>query len=342
MRDVMSDLDRWLTEGKAIAVAAVIQAWGSAPRRAGATMALTADGDMSGSVSGGCVESAVFEAGLDVLKTRRPQRLHFGIGDESAFEIGLACGGQIDVFVKLFNPTLHAQLRAGMDAKRSMAVATITRGPIDRLGGEMLLRDDGQIFGEDLGEAARAAAQATLDAGQPRYLSLPIASEEPIEVFIDVILPPPELVAVGGVHISIALTAIAKTMGYRTVVIDPRGVFGSEARFPRVDQLIRAWPDEALAQIELTRSSAVAVLTHEPKLDDPALLMALPSAAFYVGALGSRKTQASRRERLLRAGLSEAQVARLHGPIGIRLGAQTPEEIALAIMAEIVAERNGA
>lgn len=153
-------------------------------------------------------------------------------------------------------------------------------------------------------------------------------------------MPPPTLIAVGGVHITIALMALAKTLGYRTIVIDPRSAFGSEARFPHVDQLFPLWPDEAFQQIQLTRSTAIAMLTHDPKLDDPALKIALPSLAFYVGALGSKTTQAKRRQRLLDDGLTEGQLNRLHGPIGLEIGAGTPEEIALAVMAQIVAARN--
>jgi xanthine dehydrogenase accessory factor len=165
---------------------------------------------------------------------------------------------------------------------------------------------------------------------------------EDVEAFMEVILPPPTLIAVGGVHITIALMALAKTLGYRTVVVDPRSAFGSEERFPQVDELIRSWPDEAFRQIPLTRSTAIAMLTHDPKLDDPALKIALPSPAFYVGALGSKTTQSKRCQRLLEDGLTEEQLNRLHGPIGLEIGAGTPEEIAISIMAEIVAARNNA
>jgi xanthine dehydrogenase accessory factor len=163
--------------------------------------------------------------------------------------------------------------------------------------------------------------------------------DETLEVFVEVILPPPTLIAVGGVHIAIALVALAKTLGYRTIVVDPRGSWGNAERFPQVDQMIQTWPEQAFERLPLTRSTAVAMLTHDPKLDDPALRIALPSPAFYVGALGSRKTQAGRRARLKEAGLGEQHLDRLHAPIGLEIGADTPEEIALAIMAEIVEAR---
>jgi xanthine dehydrogenase accessory factor len=170
--------------------------------------------------------------------------------------------------------------------------------------------------------------------------SLRKALSESFGLFFDVIAPAPEVIAVGGVHIAIALTQLAKVMGYRTTVVDPRGVFGTDARFPHVDRLIQAWPDEGLGQITLSCLSAVAVLTHDPKLDDPALKIALPSEAFYVGALGSPVTNAQRRERLQTAGLSEDLLDKLHSPIGLEIGSRTPDEIALAIMAQIVACRN--
>ncbi len=162
-----------------------------------------------------------------------------------------------------------------------------------------------------------------------------------MQAFVQVLQQPPNLVVVGGVHIAIALAALAKTLGYQTTVVDPRRAFGSKDRFPEVDRLIQAWPQEALAEVEFTSSTAVVMLTHDPKIDDPALQRALPSRAFYVGALGSRTTQAKRRERLRAAGISDEQISRLRGPVGLDLGARTPEEIALAIMAQIVAARNG-
>ena len=352
MRDVLSDIDRWRAQGKPIAVATVIQTWGSAPRGVGAKMGMTPDNEISGSVSGGCVEGAVFETGVDVLQTGKPQLLHFGVADDTAWEVGLACGGTIDVFVAALDPSLYEAVRAALLEERPFATVTVIRGPAERLGQAMLIGDDGEVVGAlggALDEQAIPAAKAALGAGQSQRvtLSLPArgggASPEQVEVFVEVSLPPPTLVVVGGVHIAIALAALAKTLGYRTIVVDPRKAFGSEARFPaaRVDQLIQRWPDEALTQIGLTRSTAVAMITHDPKLDDPALKLALPSPAFYVGALGSRKTQQKRRERLLAEGLTEAQLARLRGPIGLDLGGRTPEEVALAIMAEIVAARNG-
>jgi len=223
--------------------------------------------------------------------------------------------------------------------ERPAAVLTVVRAPDELLGRELLIKEDGNVVGsinEDLDEQAVPLARESLLQGSSRRANL----NEDVEVFIEVILPPPTLIAVGGVHITIALVSLAKTLGYRTIVVDPRSAFGSEERFPHVDQLIQSWPEEAFQKIPLTRSTAIAMLTHDPKLDDPALKIALPSPAFYVGALGSKTTQAKRRQRLLDEGVTEAQLERLHGPIGLKIGAGTPEEIAMSIMAEIVAARN--
>jgi len=341
MRDILSDLDRWREDNKSIALATVIQTWGSSPRGAGAKMALTPDGKITGSVSGGCVEGTVFEAGVETLKTKQPQLLHFGVADETAWDVGLACGGSIDIFVKPLDLNFFDNLHSVLIEERPAVLVTVVRGDAEILGHEMLVSENGNVTGTLNGKldvSALNLAKETLEQGVSRRAQL----NDSTEAFLEVILPPPTLIAVGGVHITIALMALAKTLGYRTIVIDPRSAFGNFERFPNVDQLIQSWPDEAFQQIPITRSTAIAMLTHDPKLDDPALKIALPSPAFYVGALGSRTTQAKRRQRLLDEGLSEAQLNRLRGPIGLEIEARTPEEIAISIMAEIVATRNNA
>jgi xanthine dehydrogenase accessory factor len=342
MRDILPDLDRWFAEGsRSIALATVIETWGSSPRRAGAKMAITPDGKITGSVSGGCVESAVFDTGVEVLKSNRPVLLHFGVADETAWEVGLACGGSIDIFVQPLNTEFFQLLRSILTDEQPAVSVKVVRGPAELLGREMLLREDGGLLGaisDELNVIALNVAREAGAQGESRRASLTAE----VEVFVEVILPPPTVVAVGGVHITIALMALAKTLDYRTVVIDPRSAFGNETRFPQVDQLIPLWPEEAFQQIPITRSTAIAMLTHDPKLDDPALKIALSSPAFYVGALGSKTTQAKRRQRLLAEGFTEAELRRLHGPIGLEIGAGTPEEIAMSIMAEIVAVRNQA
>ncbi|HLO16720.1 MAG TPA: XdhC/CoxI family protein, partial [Anaerolineales bacterium] len=252
---------------------------------------------------------------------------------------GLACGGSIDIFVKALDMEFFKALRSTLVEEHPAVVVTVVRGSDEIMGREILVQDDGRVTGtlnDGLDKLALDLARETLAQGESRRVML----NEDVEVFMEVILPPPTLIAVGGVHITIALMSLAKTLGYRTVVVDPRSAFGNEERFPHVDQLIQAWPQDAFQQVPITRSTAIAMLTHDPKLDDPALKIALPSPAFYVGALGSKTTQAKRRQRLLDEGLTEEQLNRLHGPIGLEIGAGTPEEIAMSIMAEIVAARN--
>jgi xanthine dehydrogenase accessory factor len=335
MRDILPDLEHWFDDGKSIALATVIETWGSSPRRAGAKMALTSDGRICGSVSGGCVEGAVVEAGIESLKTGQPRLLHFGVSDESAWEVGLACGGSIDIFVKPIDAHFFEHVRNVIAAEQPAVHVTVVCGPDHMLGRELLLVEAGVTSGrldDEWNAEVIGLARAVLLEGISRRVFLAAG----IEVFLEAILPTPTLVMVGGVHISVALSSLAKTLGYRTVVIDPRSAWGNEARFPHVDKLIQAWPDEAFQQINIVRSTAIAVLTHDPKLDDPALRVALSTPAFYVGALGSQSTHDKRRQRLLNGGMTESQLSRLHAPIGLDIGSQTAEEIALAVMAEVV------
>jgi xanthine dehydrogenase accessory factor len=335
MRDILSDLESWQREGKSIALATVIQTWGSAPRRAGAKMALTSDGNIAGSVSGGCVENAVLEAGIDSLKTDQSRLLHFGVADETAWEVGLACGGSIDIFVKPLDAKMVRALRSTLSEEVPAVLITIIQGPQGLLGRELLLREDGTVTGtlnSDLDERALELAGESLSQGTSRRAML--GAE--IEIFLEAIPPSPALIIVGGVHIAIALASLAKTLDYRVMMIDPRKAWGNEERFPDVDELIHEWPQQAFEHVRVTRSTAVVMLTHDPKLDDPAVKIALLSPAFYVGALGSRNTNIKRRERLLKEGLGAVELSRLHAPIGLDIGAESPEEIALAIMAEVV------
>lgn len=333
MRDILPDTEKWDDANVPMAVATVIETWGSSPREVGAKMVVTANGDIAGSVSGGCVEAAVAEAAQVVIASGAPQLLHFGVADETAWEVGLACGGSMDVFVEPCRREWYVPLRDSLQAEQAVAAVTVLSGD-SSLGGKLVATDStsGGTMSLHLAAAALQAAQEALRRGQSGRVQL----SESVEAFAEVHLPPPTLIIVGGVHIAIALAKLAKTLGYRTVVIDPRKAFGNAARFAHADVLIQTWADEALADMLITRTTAIAMLTHDPKLDDPALKVALPSDAFYVGALGSRATQQTRRQRLLAEGVPAGQLDRLRGPIGLNIGARSPEEIALAIMAEIV------
>jgi len=342
MRDIIPELTRWLADGDQVAVATVIQTWGSSPRSVGAKMALTASGRIAGSVSGGCVEAAVIEVGLGVLESGEPQLLHFGVADEAAWEVGLACGGTIEIFVQPLDRAVCQFLDNALQDHQPLACITIIAGPAELLGGEMIVTKLGGQFGNlsgELRQKIQASAVQALAERTSRRLLLRVGRST-LGLFVEVILPPPTLVSVGGVHIARALTAFAQTLDYRTVIVDPRRAFGNSDRFSHASELIQAWPEEAFSRISLDQDTAVCVLTHDPKIDDQAVVLGLESPAFYVGALGSRTTQAKRRARLLADGMTEDQLDRLHGPIGVDISADTPEEIALAIMAEVVDARH--
>ncbi|MCC6501018.1 MAG: XdhC family protein [Anaerolineales bacterium] len=332
MRDILADVEKWIDTGETIALATVIQTWGSAPRKVGSHMAFTASGKIAGSVSGGCVENAVIEAGMQTLKTNQPQLLHFGVADETAWEVGLACGGSIDIFVNKLNTEFFQRLKSIVEEEPPAIHATVIAGSNNFLGKEIIITKDNQVFGSIGNEWDEQVFNLAMDTPTSRRVTL----NEETEVFVNIIQSQPALVIVGGVHIAQALSSMAKMLGYTTVLVDPRKAWGSEERFPNVDLLLQLWIDEAFAKIKINSSTAIASLTHDPKIDDPAIKLALNSPAFYVGALGSKSTTAKRRERLLNDGVTESQLARLHAPIGLDIGASTPEEIALAIMSEVV------
>jgi len=324
---------------KDVAIATVIKTWGSSPRGVGAQMAVNIDGDMAGSVSGGCVEGAVVDACLEVLRTGQPQYLHFGVADETAWEVGLSCGGKIDVFVHLLNKHIFYACRTAWNKERNLVIATAIQGPETLTSREVVLLDEGEMIGSvgfEFNDQILALIADVFATGKAQL----VTTKDGMTLFLNSFKPAPTLIIVGGVHIAVTLVSLAKILGYRTVVIDPRAAFANQVRFNQADLLYPIWPTEAFAQIKITDSTAITVLTHDPKIDDQGLKLALESTAYYVGALGSRKTHAQRRQRLLTAGLTEGQVDRIHAPIGLDLGGRSPEQISLAIMAEIVQARN--
>ena len=343
MREALKALQAWTQAGQPAALATVVRTWGSAPRRPGAKMAISQAGEMAGSVSGGCVEAAVVEEALRTLQSGARKLLHFEVQDEAAWEVGLTCGGRLEVFVEPVGSAeaVFQALAEAIDRAEPAVRALVIRGPEEVLGQSALIWPDGEVLGTldpSLAESLRAHLQDRAAPGSAETW-IHAHPDGEVEVFLDPVLPPATLVIVGAVHIAMALTRLAKVLGFRVVVIDPRRRFATSERFPEADALLTQWPDEGLRGAGLNPSTAVAVLSHDPKLDDPALLAALRSPAGYVGALGSRRTNARRRSRLLEAGLSEQELARLHAPIGLDLGGGSPEEIALSILAEIVASR---
>jgi xanthine dehydrogenase accessory factor len=300
-------------------------------------MAIDGDGDITGSVSGGCVEGAVIEVARETLDTAAPQLLHFGVADETAWGVGLACGGSIDIFVEKLDLDIFESVNTLVSHDRAGAIATIVRGDDALLGQKTIISDDRAIVSDMSPKLQEQVTNAVAGIKRSDLVKL----DDDTVVFVDFLRAAPTLVAVGGGEIAIALTDMARISGYHSVVIDPRSVFASESRFPNIDQLIQKWPRSAFAEIDLSPDTAVALLTHDPKIDDPALKVVLNSDVFYIGALGSRKTHAKRLKRLASMGFTNEQVERIHAPIGLDIGAVNPQEIAVAIMAEIIAVSRG-
>jgi xanthine dehydrogenase accessory factor len=319
--DVLDQASQWLAGGKKIALATVIGTWGSSPRPVGSQLVVDEKGAFLGSVSGGCIEGAVIQEAIAAMGDGQPRTLDFGVSDEQAWDVGLACGGNVKVYVR---PEDDATLLARLNADRPIAVATNladgTRTVVDPAAGD--------------GELADAARIALRD-DKSRTIDTPDGA-----VFVHAFNKPLRMFLVGAVHISQALVPMAQLAGYAVTVIDPRGAFATPERFPGVD-LSDEWPDDALDELEPDSRTAVVTLTHDPKLDDPALERALKSDAFYIGALGSTRTHAKRIERLTEAGFGEADFTRIHAPIGLDIGSTSPAEIAVSILSEIVATKHG-
>jgi xanthine dehydrogenase accessory factor len=339
MRDLLPDYERLSATGRPVGRAVVTSVWGSAPRPEGACLLATADGALAGSVSGGCVESATAMEVGEAIARGSPKLVTFGVTDERAWEVGLACGGTIRVFVE---PSVRAEVLDAARGAGGVVVGTVIEG--DGVGSGFILRD-GVIHHDAL---PAGVDRATVLAGARNALQREASTTVELagrtgtsKIFLEVFPRRPTLVIFGGVHIAAALVPLAKSLGYRTVVADGREAFLSRERFRDADELVLAWPEEAFAKVGLDAATYVCVLSHDPKFDEPALEIALRSPAAYIGAIGSRKTQAGRREQLKAAGFSDGDLARVRGPIGLDLGGRQPAETALAILAEMTAVRYG-
>ena len=343
MLDILPDLDRWQQEKEETALATVVQVRGSAPRPTGARLVVTRGGRMAGSVSGGCVENDVYERAMQVLDTGQPLVATYGISDELGFEVGLSCGGSIDVLLEPFraDPPWQA-VRQAVEGQRPVALA-IGLAPASLIGRKLALLEDGDDVGgidAELDEQVAAKARELLLQGGTQVLTLPWRGQES-DIYVEAFPPPPRLFIVGATHTAIPLSQMAKQLGFRVTVIDARSMFATRERFAEVDELHRAWPDEVLEEAPLDAYSYIVILTHDPKFDLPTLARALRSPARYIGAMGSRGTHEQRKQQLRQQGFSDADLARIRAPIGLDLGARNPEEIALAILAELLAVRSG-
>lgn len=313
MNEWLPEIDTWREAGENVVTATVVSVKGSAPRPVGARLAVNKDGDMAGSVSGGCVESAVVISALEVMETGTGRLEHFGISDDMAWDVGLSCGGIIDVWIQpLDQESAIDEARARQKAGESVALVTWLDGSGKQIVTADLAWENSGLF--------------DLDGSQ---------------VYVELFPTVKQLVIFGAVHAAQPLSRYAQDLGFEVVVVDARTALATKDRFPNVEKILTSWPDAAYNQLTITDSTWIAILSHDPKFDEPAILGALNTDAAYIGTVGSRKTNDDRRERLREAGVSEEQLARLHGPIGLNIGGKTPEEMAISILAEMIAIKNG-
>ncbi|WP_155060323.1 XdhC family protein [Streptomyces blattellae] len=355
MLDISRELNRWFEEGREFAVATVVGVSGSAPRGLGAALAVDSDGTAIGSVSGGCVEGAVYDLCQQALQDGGSVVERFGYSDEDAFAVGLTCGGILDILVAPFTATTPARAVvssavSAMIRGEPAALTRIMRGPADLLGASLLVHADGTYEGSyaggrsELEQAAAAQAHALLQAGRTGTVEL---SEDGslcpggLTLLVEAAVPPPRMIVFGAIDFAAALVRVGKFLGYHVTVCDARPVFATRARFPDADDVVVGWPHRYLERTPTDERTVLCVLTHDAKFDVPLLQQALRMPVAYVGAMGSRRTHTDRTRRLREAGLEERELARLRSPIGLDLGARTPEETALSIAAEIVADRHG-
>ena len=359
MLDIAEELNRWVGQGRDFAVATVVAVGGSAPRQPGAALAVDSDGTAIGSVSGGCVEGAVYELCRQALADGEPVVERFGYSDDDAFAVGLTCGGVIDVLVTPVRaqdpvrPVAEAALATAAGGGAA-ALARNVSGPADLVGRALLVRPDGRYDGGSrdggfgahpgLDRTVAAEARAFLDAGRTGTLEIGAQGSRcgaPLTVLVESSVPAPRMIVFGAIDFASALVRVGKFLNYHVTVCDARPVFATRARFPEADEIVVDWPHRYLERTQVDARTVLCVLTHDAKFDVPLLQAALRLPVAYVGAMGSRRTHLDRNERLREAGVTELELARLRSPIGLDLGARTPEETALSIAAEIVADRRG-
>jgi xanthine dehydrogenase accessory factor len=352
--DIFETIERWRAEGQRIALATVVAVERSAPRDPGAILAVCERGEVAGSVSGGCVEAAVYEEARDAIETGRPRLVTYGISDRDAVAVGLTCGGTIHVFVERLDdwatasgpaPSLFDRLSAAL--KGETPVALTTRLGKEGVGAKLLVSrtaHEGTLGARELDEAVVVEARAMLAFGGTQSRSFgpdgePIGTE--VQVFIQSFAPKPAMYVFGAIDFSRAMATMGRYLGYRVVVVDARPVFATKARIPDADQVAVAWPHEYLAAAHVDEATALIVLTHDVKFDVPLLLVALRTNAGYIGVMGSRRTHAARIAQLRAAGVTDSDLARINAPVGLDIGARTPEETAVSIAAELIAVRAG-
>ena len=349
MREILPALLESYHRGEACAMATVVRTWRSAPRPAGASMLVTVAGEAVGSVSGGCVEGALFDLGQEVLASGEPILETYGVSDDDAFAVGLTCGGILEVFVERVDPSTWPELpgiAASIASEEPVAVASIVRGP-QSIGGHLVVRPDGaegSLGTQRLDDTVREDVIGMLASGTTGFLHYGPRGErlgEGLDVFVASFAPPPQMFVFGAIDFSAALVRVGKLLGFKVTVCDARPIFATAKRFPEADEVVVDWPHRWLSSQQVDERTVIAVLTHDPKFDVPAIKAALGTTAGYIGAMGSRRTHEDRLIRLKEAGVTDDELARVHSPIGLDLGARTPEETAISIAAEIIQTRWG-
>ena len=351
MREILAELAAAYERHEPCAMATVVRTWRSAPRPAGASMIVTAGGEAIGSVSGGCVEGALYDLGQQVLADAVPRMETYGVSDDDAFAVGLTCGGILEVFVEQVTreswPELPGIVRS-VAAEEPVAVATVVRCPDGGpLGRHLVIRPDrveGSLGTERLDATVGADVLGLLESGTTGFLHYGPEGErlgDGLDIFVASLAPPPRMYIFGAIDFSAALCRVGKVLGFRVTVCDAREIFATPRRFPDADEVVVDWPHRWLASQPVDSRTVICVLTHDPKFDVPALEVALRTNAGYVGAMGSRRTHDDRLRRLKEVGMTDEELARLHSPIGLDLGARTPEETAISIAAEIIQDRWG-
>ncbi|WP_283133880.1 XdhC family protein [Rhizohabitans arisaemae] len=349
MRDILDSLLEWHSSGETFGLATVVSTFRSAPREPGAAMAVAASGEVVGSVSGGCVEGAVHALAQEVIATGQPVLERYGISDDDAFSVGLTCGGIIHVLVEPVNPRTFpelAEVAQAVRGRRPVAVATTIAGP-RRIGARRIIwpdRASGSLGAEGLDVAVDDDARGMLAqglTGERHYGPDGERRLDDVTVFVQAFAPPPRMLVFGAIDFAAAVARVGKFLGYHVTVCDARAVFATRKRFPDADEVVVRWPHEYLRETAVDERTAICVLTHDPKFDVPLLEVALRTEAGYIGAMGSRRTHEDRLTRLREAGLGDRELARLRSPIGLDVGARTPEETAVSIAAELIQNRWG-
>ncbi|GAA4611200.1 XdhC family protein [Actinoallomurus liliacearum] len=349
MRDVLGEVRPWYAAGETFGLATVVDTFRSAPRPPGAAMAVSAAGEAVGSVSGGCVEGAVYELAREVMETGRPVVRRYGVSDDDAFAVGLTCGGILDVLVEPVGPATYpefADVAASIERHEPVAVVTVVDGPRET-GARRIVWPDrvaGSLGLERLDAAVDDDARGMLAQGRTgirRYGPDGERRGDELSVFVHSFAPPPRMLVFGAIDFAAAVVRVGRFLGYHVTVCDARPVFATAKRFPDADEVVVKWPHRFLAETEVDERTAICVLTHDPKFDVPLLEVALRTPAGYIGAMGSRRTHDDRLKRLRDAGVTEDELARLRSPIGLDIGARTPEETAVSVAAELIRLRWG-